>query len=315
MFDKVNIRGIVDVADIDTIVLKNYLEECSEGDEVFYRSTAYANLSGLWIELRGVKLKCKCSIHKLWAKSRTGKLDNSRPMTFAMAVRTIKELLLRLCLRIDTVVVTYYEVGLTMRLSVPAQEVIKLVNEAGGRVLWNDANYPENRQKTSEKSKYYRKVMKIYDKSYEAEEKGKNVGERVLRIETIYKHQNVKMEDLINSLFLDKIGRIFFNDWMNLRFKRELRPKPGVKMSEIEKAREIHHLGVMSYKNKYRELWRVGLLTKKQWETMRSYANRWDKEECQRYEEIESDVEREYKEKLLAGYQVGIMLPYRRKSK
>lgn len=93
MFDKIIMKATVDPADIDTIVLRNYLEQCTEGDEVFYKSTAYANLDGCFIELRGNRLKCKCSICKLYSKGKTGKLDNSRPMTFAMAVRTIKELL------------------------------------------------------------------------------------------------------------------------------------------------------------------------------------------------------------------------------
>lgn len=163
MFDKIIMKATVDPADIDTIVLRNYLEQCTEGDEVFYKSTAYANLDGCFIELRGNRLKCKCSICKLYSKGKTGKLDNSRPMTFAMAVRTIKELLLRLCVRIENAVVTYYEIGITMKMACSADQYIRQVLEVSDRVLWNDANFPEYRQKTTEKSKYYRKVMKIYD--------------------------------------------------------------------------------------------------------------------------------------------------------
>ncbi len=40
MFDKVIIKACIDVDDIDTIVLRNYLEQCTEGDELFYKSTA-----------------------------------------------------------------------------------------------------------------------------------------------------------------------------------------------------------------------------------------------------------------------------------
>nr|DAX77414.1 MAG TPA: hypothetical protein [Caudoviricetes sp.] len=35
MFDKVIIKATIDTADIDTIVLRNYLEQCTEGDEVY----------------------------------------------------------------------------------------------------------------------------------------------------------------------------------------------------------------------------------------------------------------------------------------
>ena len=117
MFDKITIKATIDTADIETIVLRNYLEECTEGDEVYYKSTAYANFDGCFIEIRGNRLRCTCSICKLYSKGKTGKLDNSRPITFAMAVRTIKELLLRLCVRIENAVVTYYEIGITMKMS------------------------------------------------------------------------------------------------------------------------------------------------------------------------------------------------------
>lgn len=314
MFDKINIKALISLEDVETVVMKNYLEECSEGDEIYYKSTAYANLSGMWIEIRGNRLKCKCSIAKLWAKERTGKLDNSRPMTFGMAIRTIKSLLLRLCVKAEDVIVTYYEIGLTMKMSVTAKEVIEQVDEAGGRVLWNDANYPEYRQKTSEKSKYYRKVMKIYDKTYEAAEKGRDVGDKVLRIETIYKHQNIRLSELISRESIEKISRIFYEDWLNLRFNRELRPIGGVKMSQLEKAKEIHKIGIKRYKDKYRELWQNGRLTKKQWETMRIYANRWD-EEKRKYTEEEGVVEKEYREKLLKVYQIGKLMPCANKYK
>ena len=244
MFDKITIKARIDTADIDTIVLRNYLEQCTEGDEVYYKSTAYANFDGCFIEVRGSQLRCKCSICKLWSKGRTGKLDNSRPMTFAMAVRTIRELLLRLSVKLENAVVTYYEIGITMKMKLPADEYIKQVQEASGRILWNDANYPEAKQKTTEKSKYFRKVLKIYDKTFEAGEKGRRVGANILRIETVYKHQSVPLTELTDNSFLSKVGRIFYKDWSEINFVRELSATKGVKMSQLEKAREIQRIGV-----------------------------------------------------------------------
>lgn len=130
MFDKMIFRAKIDTADIDTIVLKNYLEQCTEGDEIYYKSTAYANFDGCFIEIRGDTLKCKCSIHKLYSRGKSGKLDNSRPMTFSHAGRTINELLLRLCAKIENVIVTYYEIGVTMKMSMPADAYIRQVEEA-----------------------------------------------------------------------------------------------------------------------------------------------------------------------------------------
>ncbi|WP_277134501.1 hypothetical protein [Bacteroides congonensis] len=312
MFDKVIFKATVDTADIDTIVLRNYLEQCTEGDEVYYKSTAYANFDGCFIELRGNKLRCKCSICKLYSKGKTGKLDNSRPMTFAMAVRTIKELLLRLCIRMENAVVTYYEIGITMKMSHSADCYIRHVREASGRILWNDANFPEAKQKTTEKSKYFRKVLKIYDKTFEAGEKGRHVGDNILRIETVYRHQSVPMLELTSNFFLSKIGRIFYKDWSELCFVRELSAKKGIKLSQLDKAKEIHRIGVTRYKERYKEMYLDGKLTKKQWETIRVFANNWSKERENYIEEI-GDLEREFKSRLLSNYQIGIFTPICRK--
>lgn len=308
MFDKIIMKATIDPADIDTIVIRNYLEQCTEGDEVFYKSTAYANLDGCFIELRGNRLKCKCSICKLYSKGKAGKLDNSRPMTFAMAVRTIKELLLRLCVRIENAVVTYYEIGITMKMACSADQYIRQVLEVSDRILWNDANFPEYRQKTTEKSKYYRKVMKIYDKSFEAESKGRRVGDNILRIETVYRHQSVSMLELVDNFFLSKMGRIFYKDWSEICFVRELSAIKGVKISQLEKAREIHRLGVTRYKERYKQMFLDGKLTKKQWETIRNFANSWMIEREKYVEEI-SELEREFKDRLLSNFQVGIFTP------
>lgn len=312
MFDKIIIKATVDTADIDTIVLRNYLEECTEGDEVYYKSTAYANFDGCFIELRGNKLRCKCSICKLYSKGKNGKLDNSRPMTFAMAVRTIKELLLRLSVRIENAVVTYYEIGITMKMHHPADCYIRQVREASGRILWNDANFPEAKQKTTEKSKYFRKVLKIYDKTFEAGEKGRHVGDNILRIETVYRHQSVPLSELTDNFFLSKIGRIFYKDWSEICFVRELSAMKGVKLSQLEKAREIHRIGVTRYKEHYKKMYLDGKLTKKQWETIRGFANNWSEERGKYVEEV-GELEKEFKDRLLSNYQVGIFTPIRKK--
>ena len=309
MFDKVTIKATIDTADIDTVVLRNYLEQCTEGDEIYYKSTAYANFDGCFIEIHGSSLRCKCSIHKLYTKSKTGRLDNSRPLTFAIAVRTIKELLLRLCVRPENAVVVYYEVGLTMKLSRPADEYIRMMRDASGRLLWNDANYSEYRQVTTEKSKYFRKIFKAYDKTFEAAEKGHNIGNNILRIETIYRHQSVPMSEFISSLFLSKTGRIFYRDWSEIRFIRGLSAVKGVKISQLDKAREINWIGISRYKEKYKKMYLDGMLTKKQWETIRNFARSWPDEKFKYVEDI-SPLETEYKDKLLSYFQIGNTTPF-----
>ena len=309
MFDKVIIKARIDVDDIDTIVLRNYLEQCTEGDELFYKSTAYANFDGCFIEVRGNALKCKCSINKLFEKEQSGKLDNSKPMTFRNAVRTINNLLNRLCVKIENAVVTYYEVGVTMKMPRPATEYISLCEEVSDRVLWNDANYPVDRQKTTEKSKYYRKILKIYDKTFEGVSKGRKVDHNVLRVESVCRHQQIPLLELISNETMAKIGRVFYNDWCSVRFVRDVEPCGGVKMSQIDKARELLRLGIDRYREKYKNLYLEGKLTKKQWETIRNFARSWP-EEKEKYKEIEREEEKEFREKLLTLYQIGSVTPF-----
>ena len=308
MFDKVIIKACIDVDDIDTIVLRNYLEQCTEGDELFYKSTAYANFDGCFIEVRGNALKCKCSINKLFEKEQSGKLDNSKPMTFRNAVRTINALLNRLCVKPENAVVTYYEVGVTMKMPRPATEYISLCEEVDERILWNDANYPVDRQKTTEKSKYYRKVLKIYDKTFEGISKGRKVDHNVLRVETVYRHQQIPLVELISGENMAKIGRVFYNDWNAARFVRDVEAV-GVKMSQLDKAREVVRIGVDRYREKYKALYMEGKLTKKQWETIRNFARSWP-EEKDKYKEIEREEEKEFREKLLTLYQIGSVTPF-----
>ena len=309
MYDKIAIRAEVDEADVPAIVLRNYLEECAEGDEVFYKSTAYANLDGVTVELRGTRLRCKCSVCKLWARERTGRLDNSRPMTWAMAARTVRSLLMRLYVDPARAVVTYYEVGVTMKMQLPADAYIRQVDQAAGRILWNDPNDPEDRQKVTERSKYRRKVMKMYDKTFEAASKGRHVEGNVLRVETVYRHQAVPLTDFVSPMFMSQAGRAFYRDWTALRFLRDLKPAPGVKMSQLEKAREVQRMGVTRYKQRYKAEWKAGRITRKMWETMRRFADRWEEEHRARYTEVEGELEAEFRQKLLAAYQTGMFLP------
>lgn len=229
-----------------------------------------------------------------------------------MAVRTIKELLLRLCVRMENAIVTYYEIGITMKMSYSADCYIRQVQEISDRILWNDANFPEYRQKTTEKSKYFRKVLKVYDKSFEAGEKGRKVGDNILRIETVYRHQSVSMLEFTDYFFLSKMGRIFYKDWSEIYFVRELSATKGVKISQLEKAREIHRLGTTRYREHYKQMFLGGKLTKKQWETIRNFAKAWPTEREKYVEEV-GELEKEFKDRLLSNFQIGIFTPVRRK--
>lgn len=306
MYDRVCIKAAVHSEDIDTIVLRHYLEQCTEGDEVYYRSTEYKNLTGLDISIRGDVLTARFSVNKQFYKKTSGRLDNSRPMTMRYAAMTIREVLMSMCVKPDEAVVTSYEIGLTMKMEKQADEYIRLVEAGAGRTMWNDPNYPEMRQKVTERSRNMRKILKMYDKTYEAAEKGRKVEGNILRIETVYRRQGVRMTEFISPDFQQKIAKVFWDDWSKLRFFRDLKAESGVRMSQWVKAKEVHTMGVGAYKDKYRRQWQDGEITKKQWETMREFADRWTTER-EKFREVVSEEETEYHEKLLQLFQIGII--------
>ena len=128
----------------------------------------------------------------------------------------------------------------------------------------------------------------------------------------MYRHQSIPLIELTANETMAKIGRVFYNDWDSIRFVRDIEPCAGVKMSQIEKARELLRLGVDRYREKYRALYLEGKLTKKQWETIRKFSISWPHEK-DKYKEVEREEEKEFREKLLALYQVGSVTPFSKK--
>jgi predicted HAD superfamily hydrolase len=112
---------------------------------------------------------------------------------------------------------------------------------------------------------------------------------------------------------MNKIGRIFYQDWIEARFVRDIEPAFGAKIRQIDKAREISILGEVRYREKYKAMFQEGKLTKKQWETIRNFARSWPKEK-EKYKEIEREEEKEFKEKFLNLYQVGSFIPFSKSS-
>ena len=80
-------------------------------------------------------------------------------------------------------------------------------------------------------------------------------------------------------------------------------------MSQLDKAREIQRIGVTRYKERYKTMYQEKKITKKQWETIRNFARAWPIER-ERYKEEPTELEIEYKEKLLSAYQIGSITPF-----
>lgn len=302
MFDKMILNAQIDfVRDAERIAERHHLVRCTEGSETYYQSSALSNIEGIWWKIKGSSAQIKCSIHKLYWRSRYGTLDNSQMFTISDAKQIISELLDDWDIDPSRVRITYYEVGLNIPVDNDPIEYISLAESIGGirnRELFNDANFEKNRQKTTEKSRNIKKVFKIYDKGYESRDKRRVCEGNILRIETIYRRQNIYLTDFFSEQSLYNVLHTFYKDWANIEFKRRLSADKGIKSSQIDKAEALLRLGREKYLLSAQNDWKLGHLTDKQYRTIREFIAAWDSIKGH-FRMLPSSYEVEYKSKLL----------------
>lgn len=306
MWDKIVMAKKVGQDEADTIIRVNHLEECARGEQVYYQSTAYGNFENIFIHLKDGRVQVKCSLHKVWAKLTTGLLDNSRRFTMTDARVAIAMLLKHIGATEDGWIISYFEIGLNLRMEHDPLEYIAQVTSIGGdedeKEMFNDANWVKWRQKTTERSRNYKKVLKIYDKTWEASEKHRKVDNNVLRIETIYKRQKVPIKEFGSAVFCGKLATRFMRDWLRLEFVRHVEAEKGMKLSQIEKAKQIIDIGVEAYLAECKRLYMERRMTKKAWETCRIFARSWP-DIADKFRMAEGSHEREYRNKFRLEFQ------------
>lgn len=303
MLDKIVMKGKLDFEkEAQAIIRKYHLTECAKGEIIYYQSGHLANIDGVFITLCGSSITVKCSIHKLWSKWAGEGLDNSKPCRFTQAVATLRRLLDDMGIDAAQVRVSYYEIGVNMVMRHDPLDYIREVQAVGTeKEFFNDANFEKFRQKTTEKSRNYKKVQKIYDKTFEAMEKHRTVGSDILRVETIYKRQGAHVNEFYDPAWTDKILNRFFRDWAALLFVREVVAAKGVKASQLQKAREILSLGVVGYLDTIKRRLHSGVITPKTYRGCREFARDWNKH-SHLFTEVKGALENEYQDKLLKAF-------------
>ena len=278
MLDRMDLKVRLDTDnDIRRIVDRFRLQHCTRGTKTFYESSEYGRFEGIHLKIQHNILKMVCSIHKVFFKSATGILDNSGSFTISQARTALCTLFDAVGVDVSRVTVTYFEIGLNMRMSKEAAEYIRLVSSVGeNRKLFNDANFEENRQKTTEKSRCRSKVLKMYDKSFEYRSKGKAVEANILRLETSYRRQKIPLSDFFDDAFVFRLVSQFSRDWNSLSFPRQIIAEKGTKGSQIEKARRIMEVGRDAYLAESRKDMEAGIITPKQYRCIREFVQRWD---------------------------------------
>lgn len=293
---------------LEELAARNKLQKCSIGNTVYYQSNDEAKFSGLYLQTKGGRLQIKCSLHKQYSLRVLGRLDNSGQFTMRNAIWTINTLFEEIGIEPSSGFVTYYEIGLNIPTDRPPIEYIELIRAIGNskeKEAFNDANFRKNRQKTTEKSKTLKKFFKVYDKGFEMSDRKRQPHDNdpnILRIETAYKRQKIKVTDFFSPSHLNKIAALFIRDWRTVEFERKMQAAKGTRASQEEKARLILTIGIDDFIKLINDQKQRGSLSEKKYRTAREFARDWN-EHKNNYSLIPSELENEYHKKLEALFE------------
>ena len=313
MFDKMIFNVMIpSEAEAITIAEHNRLEKWVSETSTQYQSTELAKFSGVYISINSGKMKIKCSLHKYYSKLFYGRLENDGMFTVSDSLRALETLFENIGVDKERAKITYFEIGLNIPTDHEPIQYIELVRNLSmgiatktEKILFIDARYHINRQKTTEKRKTIKKVFKIYDKGFEKADRKRTTptDEKILRIETMYRRQSVKVKDFFTPSNLDRITRTFFRDWESLEFSRTVIATKGIKESQIRNAESLLQLGREQFLNDTKSELDKGNITATQYRTIREFVRDWDTNK-HKYKLPPTEHEREFKTKFKQLFRV-----------
>jgi hypothetical protein len=129
--------------DIGRIVSAFHLQPCTKGNRSYYESSEYGKFDGIHLKIEGRTLKVVCSVQKIFSKyARGNRLDNSGSFTVSEGRAALNLLFDSIGIDVSHVTVTYFEIGLNMKMSRDPSEYIKRVMSTDdAREMYSDADY------------------------------------------------------------------------------------------------------------------------------------------------------------------------------
>ncbi len=293
-------------SEAEQIAELNRLEKWENEQRIKYECNDSAKFTGIYINIRENRVQIKCSLHKYYNKMVTGILENDGMFTITEARQALYSLFNEIGVYADRAIITNYEIGINIPTDFEPIKYIELMNcintgrnAKNKKEMFVDAYFHKNRQKTTEKRKTIKKVFKVYDKGFEKADRKRteSIEENILRIETTYKRQYIKVDNFFRPENIQRITHTFLMDWVNVEFERMVTADKGVKPSQILNAGNILKIGRSEYLEQINNDLRNGILTKRQHRTKREFIRNWDCNK-QKYRMVPTDYETEYKEKI-----------------
>ena len=309
MFDKVIFNITISTEkEALQIATRNNLTAWKSNEETEYKSTEKANFGGVFLNIKNGKLKIICSLHKQYSKEILKKLDNSGMFTMSNARHALEKLFSTVGVEKEKAKVTYFEIGLNLPTKYEAVDYIRPIKRITSgkaekeKILFEDANFEEDRQKTTRKTKTIKKVFKVYDKEFENANRRREplTGEHVLRIETMYRRQNISVSDFFHPANIERLLSAFFFDWSQVEFIRTITAETGTRKSEISNAEKVLLLGDENYLKEAKADFQSGKMTAKQYRTIREFCRDWN-DNKHKYRMLPSEHEQEYR-RILSEY-------------
>lgn len=252
---------------------------------IYYDNRTTKNFTGgLFIKIDpSNKLKVTGSLHKYFSYLENGSLTNFDSFTMNDVKEAFEKLILHTGINPDKVEITFFEIGLNVRLPIETKPIIEAIHSIGKhkeKLFLIDANHKDTRQITTEKHRDYRIYFKVYDKVFEMldkQHKRTPRGVNIVRIETVHRRcEKVYLIDFFDLEFLHRLQNSFFNEWDKLNFYNDITAPKGTQRSKIDLIRNIIYKGKNEVLKQYKSQYDNNALTKRQFYSVRDFLENWE---------------------------------------
>lgn len=278
MIDKITLKkkSITD-KELKQIASKSRLKKNIKNGAIYYDNGDTKNFNGgffIQIDTRGA-LTVSGSVHKFFNFEATGKLTNYNNITMQQAQQSITKILEYYGLKGIELQVYYFEIGINHETEEPTHKILERFQTLNGKKLYFHPRFKKESLKTTETDKDKKRIFRMYDKLHELKEKRQTLTgvKNLTRYETIYKRQNIPLQEFITNENLKRLEEDFYKEI------QELQPAPKVeyigtgKSSTIKK--ELAGVIITLGTEKAMQMIKEQDLTPKEYRTRREFIRDW----------------------------------------
>ncbi len=289
MIDLIKLRkkNISDTEKSILIEKSNLKQQTAQGKTYFDNATTKNFEGGFYINIDAENtLKVEGSLHKYYNWLQSKKLLNNNRFTITQAYQTFKNLIENKGFEPQGVLVTQFEIGANIPISIDAKIVLSKVlyisvfeDLSIKKPFMINPKYRDARHITTYFNRGIKIYYRMYDKHFEMrmKEKATPNGANIIRIETVNLNvQKTLLTDFmkLKSLTLQKIN--FQKKWDKVYFDFEVEAPSGTNLIKINIAKEILLNGIFATVEKYKSLRAAKNITERGARTILEFCKDWN---------------------------------------